>query len=451
MKTAITTVGTSLLENLKVKVLPTLKKATFEEWDSQKESIIEKQGEIKEKISNEPVDKLCAEVQTLLMIKKNYPNLVTYLICTDTILSVMCADAIKPVLEKHGIRVHFEHTREYVVEGLIVEGDRASKTFSEIGFPNLIRVVRNIESRSGADNRPILNISGGYKALIPVMTVMGQLYDMEVAYVYEDGADLINLGKLPINFDFDFGEALAHILSENVQLLDQKPKIKQQLINLNLIYEKRGKISPTLIAELFLDFIKNRSALSQTNLGFFIEYLLFQYYTNDQNSEFINPKKEDLNLYYIKGSTYEFVEENIAGEVKQVGDIDLLLHKKDNNGVVIAEVKSRSLMSNINKSRDYYSEQVKAKIEGYKFRHGKYPEGYLFIVYQPVFFKEKIYYDIAEKNIKEMKRRLIIDYDDQISLYAVGIQIELRSNSTGISYTELLKSGIKSEFFHKLV
>lgn len=80
-------------------------------------------------------------------------------------------------------------TKFFPIEGLQVKD---AETFRDAGFINLIDKVVAIK---GEDTSTILNISGGYKALIPPLTLLAQLEQIPLYYIYEDSGELIETGK----------------------------------------------------------------------------------------------------------------------------------------------------------------------------------------------------------------------------------------------------------------
>lgn len=118
----------------------------------------------------------CAEVQTLLAIanKNEYEGepFCVYLLCTNTTLSKLAAKIIAEIdfAPVANITFHcFGDDKFFPIEGLQVKD---AETFRDAGFINLIDKVVAIK---GEDTSTILNISGGYKALIPPLTLLAQL------------------------------------------------------------------------------------------------------------------------------------------------------------------------------------------------------------------------------------------------------------------------------------
>lgn len=394
--TIITTVGTSLLEKLDLvyDIPDELKGKTFKERAAVAAKVESFSKKVRDKAKTKQIETICAETQTIMQINKNNPEkqFQVYLICTDTILSPLCAERIKSLLEEKGITVNFKDDDNHVVEGLIVEGKDASKTFSETGFPKLIEVIRNVESQHDAKNRPILNISGGYKALIPVMTIMGQLYDMEVSYVYEDSEELIKLPKVPLDFDLGLLEDIIpfiddHYLYKDVnKTIEEFPKHLDILKKHELIKGKEFPYSTTFVGKLIKEYCENESFFSQkSTLSHIIEYKIFEFFTGNNNAFGLN--------YPLAPKRSEKLEKNGF----EVGEIDILLRTGNSptDDYAIVEIKSfAALLGKKKKKKDgevieiSCIEDIKDQLKNRQIqpisqkRGGKKPKQVVYVIYQ---------------------------------------------------------------------
>lgn len=162
-----------------------------------------------------------AEIKSIIKIKdyeayRNKPLHVS-LLATDTIRSRLAAEIIKKVaIEKkngadttqniwHDIKVYFD-TEQDIIKGLqVIDAER----FKKEGLNNLIQRIETIlTDEKGVANykNALFNITGGYKALIPFLTVIAQVYDVPVYYVFEDTEQLIEIPQLPFEFDYSYIE-----------------------------------------------------------------------------------------------------------------------------------------------------------------------------------------------------------------------------------------------------
>ncbi len=107
-------------------------------------------------------------------------SLEVYLIATETILSRIAAEIIQTKLNGYNAgggktnNVFFEADKEApecdVIQGLDVKN---ADEFSNTGLPNLIERLKEIGINK---EKIILNITGGYKGVIPYLTILGQVY-----------------------------------------------------------------------------------------------------------------------------------------------------------------------------------------------------------------------------------------------------------------------------------
>jgi len=103
-------------------------------------------------------------------------------------------------------REYFERdTYVEIIEGLQVEnGDR----FRREGLNNLISKVFNIlrDAPAGTYQR-IINPTGGFKGVVPYLTLIGMLQNVELSYIYEFSSEMIRLAGVPLRLDFEQMEA----------------------------------------------------------------------------------------------------------------------------------------------------------------------------------------------------------------------------------------------------
>jgi putative CRISPR-associated protein (TIGR02619 family) len=78
-----------------------------------------------------------------------------------------------------------------------------AEAFRRSGIPNLIQTVYELIVESKRDGlNSILNITGGFKASIPYLTIVGMLRDTPVSLIHETGNKRINLAGLPFTLDY---------------------------------------------------------------------------------------------------------------------------------------------------------------------------------------------------------------------------------------------------------
>lgn len=131
-------------------------------------------------------------------------DLTIQLLAIDTWLSVLSALLIKSWFEAakqygayHNINVLFDKDVDYV-RGLTTElpdGADADEYFRN-GFLALIEKVKKyFEQQMDA----AVNITGGYKGFIPIITILSQIEGFNLFYLYEESEQLIHFGSFKLS------------------------------------------------------------------------------------------------------------------------------------------------------------------------------------------------------------------------------------------------------------
>jgi putative CRISPR-associated protein (TIGR02619 family) len=152
-------------------------------------------------------EKTSAETKSLLKIQEKAGTPIdTRLIATETVASRLAAEILYPLLGGK-INASFEPERD-VIKGLQI-ADR--KRFEREGLVNL---VTRIEELRSDETEVCINITGGYKGVIPYLTIMGQVHGLPLYYIFEDTTELIRIPQAPISINWGLFEKYSHILQD---------------------------------------------------------------------------------------------------------------------------------------------------------------------------------------------------------------------------------------------
>jgi len=240
MKKIITTVGTSLLTN----ALGTNISSNIDFKRTRglrfKESInrvaqIEGIDRVLTKYIKSTDTSASAEIDSIIKIANEYKeDCDVYLIATDTIQSPICATFIQKWFEQNKIEfistIHFQQSQEYIIDDLQVKQKQA---FERNGLTNLFNRINIISS--GYWDNIVFNITGGYKALIPYMSLMAQINRVPAYYNFQeskdDNFDLLKIPNIPINVDFGLFEKYWKEIEEIATTgeIDDDYQLKQDL------------------------------------------------------------------------------------------------------------------------------------------------------------------------------------------------------------------------------
>jgi len=395
-KVIVTTVGTSMFTNyrehnenelLSLKILENKQCSDWGDYDSDINSTrttirrwFEKEGK-----------KAAAEIKSILKLKGKFGDIKVVLLATDTILSVIAAQLLEEYFTNKGIDCEFCESKgnicacENVIKGLQVQD---SLQFERKGIINLVKKLSQLIKDYGKDE-VVFNITGGYKATIPYITLMGQIYRIPTYYIFEDTDDLIKIPQAPVDFDFsiiDENYFLFREIDKKVQYKDVSNDEKEVIKNLKkakLVDEKDGYVSFTplglILYERFKELYESgkyhkRNLLSKVVELKLFKYLVYKYAYNKHN------KVRDKSSYIVEHG-------------KKVGDnhYDIDVYLESEKEIKAIEVKPAGSVSVFCNKEKGCTSNSKDSIE-YKFRKG----GFKFLIGEHHKSKnsKKLYFDL---------------------------------------------------------
>ncbi len=478
----ITTVGTSLLSNLLKEEFKDSFKFQLSSSTSKKiqnNSLKRPDTQVSSAISevllgNEdfPVDRkykinlsASAEIKSICKIASGAPATV-YLLATDTFMSEYAAEQIAEHLNgKNGLTV-INNGR---INKLKID---APKEFEQSGFGELIKMLDSIRQEH-KDDEIILNISGGYKALIPFLTIYAQLKSLPLKYIYEDSEEVISIGSANLNFDWAIMEALRPYLVDKIipaDLGDNGEQIIKALKESYLILsngENNEEYLLSPLGKMMVNSFHDKTNLNNKILGTFLEYKYFEYYIKKEFNTDISVLEFDLPYTYEFSEdqntfVFDFSSSKTSKSSHKAGDIDLILESA--NKVTLVEVKNfytllsyRDLIGKYHpkyeKGKEDYYRKVKAKIEAYFHKERKLPAKFLFLINAILFQKDDKEYQKAPELLEilsHFKQFILKDYDNQISFEAKVCHFNyVNQKKLRVNYDKLLRTPIEeSDFRH---
>lgn len=146
--------------------------------------------------SDEMFVRACAEIHSLHRLGCSPPDEVI-LFTSDTAEGMACGTILKSTIQQIFGVENVSLTR---VQGLQArDGERLKRQ----GIPNLINHLTPIlqDPQRRYAGGVILNPTGGFKGVVPFMTVLGMLYGAKVVYIFEFSNQLVTLPPLPVTLD----------------------------------------------------------------------------------------------------------------------------------------------------------------------------------------------------------------------------------------------------------
>ncbi|MEP9412272.1 MAG: putative CRISPR-associated protein [Candidatus Brocadia sp.] len=213
MKTIITTVGTSLFTNCLKRGqdiqnhYENIKNKTSADYNKCRGRIDKIKPVIMNFLKNNNND-ASAEIKSILKLKDElHDEIKIILLASDSIPSILAAEILSDY-KFDNLCVNFDKDKD-TINGLQVNN---RKLFEEDGMPNLIKRIE--DACDGYYENVVINITGGFKATIPYLTIMGQVNNIPLYYIFEETEELIKIPQSPIDISWGIFEKYADVFRE---------------------------------------------------------------------------------------------------------------------------------------------------------------------------------------------------------------------------------------------
>ena len=237
MTVVITPVGTSLFKNGSQRnpnigtFFNNIKKKRENSW-AQNGAFISPLRQYSTMFVNNKGTSASAELQSIEIIRRELQKggnqekrIEAHLLASDTIASRLAAEILREYINSSNHFLANNVTAKFnadptqgeidIIRHLQVED---STEFSREGMPNLFHRINDIKDwiAFGSQNLAI-NITGGYGATLPYLTIFGQLENVPLYYNFEDTTELIEIPQAPLAIDWQ-------LIKDNVDVLEEIDK-----------------------------------------------------------------------------------------------------------------------------------------------------------------------------------------------------------------------------------
>ena len=233
VKIFICTAGTSIATNNNFDIKD-IENKPLSDYDKYEIPLLALRQQVEEVFSRldllRELDQTSAEIKSLAKMGLEKGDHV-FLLVSDTVDGMVCAEINKEYLIRNwNCEVSLEK-----ISGLQSSN---SKAFSEKGLKNLLdKVISLLEKYSYQE--VCLNITAGYKSVIPYLTLLGMLYDKPIKYIYEKSNEIITLDKIPLKYD----EETILAVEDKLLLIEKDTEISLELWKQGIPFEKRKHYS----------------------------------------------------------------------------------------------------------------------------------------------------------------------------------------------------------------
>jgi len=332
MKKIITPVGTSLFENyIESGRADTNFKTVYMGFKNNKEradKLDKEKNRIKEikKVFNEEYFRdnninASAEIKSLIKIKEKLKEdeLEIYLLYSDTALGRLAAEIIEEFLPLYDDFGKAE-IKIKKIENLQIWDKKDFKK-------GLINLILTIDKIAGGDYQDlIINITGGYKATIPYLTILAQVNRLPIYYIFEDTENLIEIPYIPIDVNYS-------IFEKHKDLFKKLEKEKITEIPKGISEEERKDIV-SLLEEAQPYYSLNPLGIilwekyKRNNESFYISDLVYNYTKDNQKKDIFEKSILELKRRYSQNPSDPDLNHGIKGV--DLGNFRCFKHKENN-------------------------------------------------------------------------------------------------------------------------
>ncbi|MDE0426603.1 MAG: hypothetical protein OXN25_17275 [Candidatus Poribacteria bacterium] len=228
MTVVITPVGTSLFTNGSVynqtinDRFQNLKNKPESEWDNYSR-YIEVLKTASEGFISQNITSASAELQSTELIQNHLrSDIIVHLLASDTIASRLAAEILMEQINNPNNVLGSNITATFnadptsgqidVIRDLQVTDPQ---DFSREGMPKLFHRINYIKDWEAGDRQNLaINITGGYGATLPYLTIFAQLERVPLYYNFEDSDELIVIPQAPLAIDWNLIKHHSNVLAQ---------------------------------------------------------------------------------------------------------------------------------------------------------------------------------------------------------------------------------------------
>lgn len=388
--------------------------------------------------------RLSAEIQSIhqLLIHKNWSGTTFYLhlLTTDSQASILAAPLIKRYFNNHPL---IKQIYINTIAGLQINH---SDQFKDQGIQALINYIYQTKNKSVIiNNKPtklkgLLNITSGYKGITPILTIVGQLLDIPLVYLYERSDNLIEIPPLPLSFDWTRLEIYQYCFAKlsaspvknkadetiaySLDLLANKELqnfIYQEMIQNALIKEiDGGKLFQiTYLGRLLRHHINEVYPMSTNAFGLVFELLFFELFIN-----------EPLVIDNIR------FEKIIHHKIIRDREFDLEFHTSElaENQIGIGEICSYGQLADFKNNRKYhFLKQLKKQIKLFNEETVK-PWCYILLIYS---YEGMSQWSELNETLNDIAAKLSKAGIQRFRVYGVSLPLTVSSSNNKNPYSNI--------------
>lgn len=145
-----------------------------------------------------------------------------HLLASDTVASRLAAELIASEANVDEVTFQFDPDSDVISELRVDDADAFVS-----GMRSLIKRLRSLLQTHSAE-QTIMNITGGYKATLPYLTLMAQLNHVPLLYKFDETDALLSVPQAPIKADLDLIEEHEGLVAQLDEGVDNWPAFRDE-------------------------------------------------------------------------------------------------------------------------------------------------------------------------------------------------------------------------------
>ena len=394
--------------------------------------------------NNPDTFKLSAEIQSInqLLIHPKWEGTTfhLHLLATDSQASPLAARLIKIYYEYH------PNIKKVIIKTISGLQINHSDQFKDNGIQALINYIHHTKKKKILINNKqvtldgLLNITSGYKGITPILTIVGQLLNIPLVYLYERSDNLIEIPPLPLSFDWTkleifqycFAKLSAHpivntsteskqyslhaLQDKNIQRFIYREMIQNALIK-EVIPEKSYQI--TFLGHLLRHHIEEVYPSGTKAFGLAFEFLFFELFVSEP-------------FRYDQITFKQVIHHKIIK--KREFDLELRSPDLDSDQFGLCEICSYGQLADFKGNRKYYFlNQLKKQIKIFKTQ-SKRPWCYLLLIYS---YEGMSNWDQLNETLLDISNKLNTVGITRFRTFGVSLPLEVSSKNNNNPYSNL--------------
>ncbi len=394
--------------------------------------------------NNPDTFKLSAEIQSInqLFIHPKWKGTTfhLHLLATDSQASPLAAQLIQDYYQSHP---YIKNVVIKTISGLQINH---SDQFKDNGIQALINYIHNTKKQRILINNKrikldaLLNITSGYKGITPILTILGQLLNIPLVYLYERSDNLIEIPPLPLSFDWTKLEifqycfaklsanpitntttaskqySLDALQDKNIQRFIYREMIQNALIK-EVIPYKSYQI--TFLGRLLRHHIEEVYPAGTKAFGLAFEFLFFELFVSEP-------------FQYDRITFSQVIHHKLIK--KREFDLELRSPDLGNEQSGVCEICSYGQLADFKGDRKYnFLPQLKRQVKMFK-THSSTPWCYLLLIYS---FEGMSTWDQLTDTLQDISNKLNAIGITRFRTFGVSLPLEASLKNNKNPYSNL--------------